>query len=102
VEFLPTLLAGKVMRSVVSVRLNHYDPNSPGIESRYHRSRFMVRVSNYGKMVGLALIPPGPQQQTRRSSLRLPDGTDRRTTDSCIDPHLHTMWTVPIIVASSE
>ena len=34
--------------------------------------------------------PPGPQQQTRSSGVRRPDGTDRRTDrrtpDSCTDP----------------
>jgi len=43
--------------------------------------------------------PPGQRQQTRSSSTRLPNGTDRQTDgqtpDSCIDPAPHTMRTVP-------
>jgi len=44
--------------------------------------------------------PPGPQQQTRNSSVRWPDGTDGRTDgrtlDSCIDPAPHTVLAAPI------
>ena len=46
--------------------------------------------------------PLGPQQQTRSSSLRRPDGTDGtdgrtdgRTPDRCIDSAPHTMRAVP-------
>jgi len=47
--------------------------------------------------------PTGPQQQTHCSGMWRPaewwDGkTDRQTDDSCIDPALHIMQAVPIIV----
>jgi len=43
---------------------------------------------------------PGPQQQTRGSGVRQPDGTDGqtdgRTPDSCIDPAPHSVRAVAI------
>jgi len=46
--------------------------------------------------------PPGPQQQTRNSSVRWPDGTDGRTLDRCIDPAPHAARAAPITTSSLD